>query len=60
MWGEAFAGAPAMGMAAAAAWLGGAPVGPVVQGRVKAETKVVVVTAVGYYGNVSAIVLRRP
>lgn len=60
LWGEAFAGSPAMGMAAAVAWLGGAPVGPIVQGRVKVDTRIVVVTAVGYYGNVSAVVLRRP
>ncbi|MFO0681646.1 MAG: beta-ketoacyl synthase N-terminal-like domain-containing protein [Sandaracinus sp.] len=64
MWGEAFAGSAAMGMAAAASWVSTdpervAPVGPLVQGRLRAETRVVVVTAVGYYGNVSAVVLRR-
>ena len=64
MWGEAFAGAPAMGMAAAACWVSADParrarVGPLVQGRVKDDTKVVVVTAVGYYGNVSAVVIKR-
>ena len=64
MWGEAFAGAAAMGMAAAASWVSldpdrRAPVGPLVQGRVKDDTRVVVVTAVGYYGNVSAVVIRR-
>lgn len=64
MWGEAFAGAAAMGMAAAASWVSADPervakVGPLVQGRVRDETKIVVVTAVGYYGNVSAVVIRR-
>jgi 3-oxoacyl-(acyl-carrier-protein) synthase len=64
MWGEAFAGAPAMGMAAATCWVSADPervatVGPLVQGRLKDETKIVVVTAVGYYGNVSAVVIKR-
>ncbi len=64
MWGEAFAGSGAMGMAAAASWVATEPdrsakVGPLIQGRLKSETKIVVVTAVGYYGNVSAVVIKR-
>jgi 3-oxoacyl-(acyl-carrier-protein) synthase len=64
MWGEAFAGGPAVGMASAVCWLASDPdrrakIAPLIQGRVKDETKIVVVTAVGYYGNVSAVVLKR-
>ena len=64
IWGEAFAGGPAMGMAAAASWVSldedrRANVAPLVQGRAKDDTKVVVVTAVGYYGSVSAVVIKR-
>lgn len=64
MWGEAFAGAPAIGMAAATSWVSTDPerraaVAPLVQGRVRDDTRIVVVTAVGYYGNVSAVVVKR-
>jgi 3-oxoacyl-[acyl-carrier-protein] synthase II len=64
MWGEAFAGAGAVGMVAATSWVSTDPqrvakVAPLVQGRVKDETKIVVVTAIGYYGNVSAVVIKR-
>jgi 3-oxoacyl-[acyl-carrier-protein] synthase II len=59
MWGECFAGAGALGMAAAVAWLEGVAPGPCVSGTARDENEVVVVTAVGYYGNVSAVVLKR-
>jgi 3-oxoacyl-(acyl-carrier-protein) synthase len=59
MWGECFAGAGALGMAAAVAWIEGIAPAPLVSGTPRAETKNVVVTSVGYYGNVSAVVLRR-
>lgn len=60
IWGECFAGAAALGMAAGVAFLNGTKIGPLVSGTAKAECKTVVVTAVGYYGNVSAVVLRTP
>jgi 3-oxoacyl-(acyl-carrier-protein) synthase len=59
IWGECFAGAGALGMACAVAWVGGVPPAPLVSGRASADTKTVVVTSVGYYGNVSAVVIRR-
>lgn len=60
LWGESFAGAGALGMAASVAWIEGAPVPPslVVRGVAPSSVRHVVVTAVGYYGNVSAVVLR--
>lgn len=57
IWGECFAGSAALGMAAGIAFLNGVTPAPLIQGTVR-ETKTVVVTAVGYYGNASAVVLR--
>lgn len=58
MWGEAFAGSAALAMASAVRWIEGATPGPLVRGEAPAAVKTVVVTAVGYYGNVSAVVIR--
>jgi 3-oxoacyl-(acyl-carrier-protein) synthase len=58
IWGESFAGAPALGMAAAVAWTEGAAPAPLVRGEAPSKLRTVVVTAVGYYGNVSAVVVR--
>ncbi|MDX2262448.1 MAG: beta-ketoacyl synthase N-terminal-like domain-containing protein [Gemmatimonadales bacterium] len=60
MWGESFAGAGALGMAAAVSWIEGITPAPLLSGRPSERTDVVVVTTVGYYGNVSAVVLKRP
>jgi 3-oxoacyl-(acyl-carrier-protein) synthase len=59
IYGEAFAGAGALGMAAAVAWLEGTAPAPLIAGRAPASIDVVVVTAMGYYGNASAVVLKR-
>ncbi|MFK7992117.1 MAG: beta-ketoacyl synthase N-terminal-like domain-containing protein [Sandaracinaceae bacterium] len=58
IWGEGFSGSAALSMASAVTWLEGATPGPLVRGEVEAVHGVVVL-AVGYYGNVSATVLRR-
>lgn len=60
--GETLGAGGTMGMAAALAWLGGVPVSKdlVVSGEVPARIRNVVVTALGYYGNASAVVLRGP
>lgn len=57
IWGESFSGAAALGMAGAITWLEGAPVGPLVHGDAPRDPATIVVTSVGYYGNVSAVVL---
>lgn len=57
MWGESYAGSAALGMAAAVLFIEGAPVGPLVRGDVLEEVTTVVITSVGYYGNVSAVVI---
>lgn len=58
IWGESFAGAGALGLASALAWIEGAAPAPLVRGEAPSKVDTVVVTAVGYYGNVSAAVLR--
>ncbi len=57
--GEAFAASAALGMAAGVAWLEGGQPGPLIAGRLPERIDNVVVTAMGYYGNASAVVLRR-
>lgn len=59
MWGECFAATGALGMAAAVAWIdGGARPGPIIAGEQRETTRTVLVMAVGYYGNVSAVVIK--
>lgn len=58
--GETLGAGGAMAMAAAVAWLGGATPSPVVRGTLRPETRTVLVTSVGYYGNASAVVMRAP
>lgn len=60
IYGETFGAGGALGMATALAWMEGAPVAPLVSGRAPERVRTVVVTAVGFYGNVSAVVLRSP
>ncbi|MBX7192432.1 MAG: hypothetical protein K1X94_10250 [Sandaracinaceae bacterium] len=57
--GEAFAASPALGMAAAVAWIEGTAPAPLLAGKLPAQIDVVVVTAMGYYGNASAVVIKR-
>ena len=58
--GETFGAAGAFGMAAALAWMAGAPVEPRVQGDAPDAVRTVLVNTLGYYGNDSAVVLRAP
>ncbi len=58
IWGESFAGAGALAMASAVRWIEGERPGPRVRGEAPSEVRAVLVTAVGYYGNVSAVVIR--
>lgn len=63
--GETLGAAGALGMLQALAWFDGAPVGPIVEaGRARFDDggapKRVLVVTVGYYGNVSAVVLEHP
>ncbi|MBK6691594.1 MAG: hypothetical protein IPG50_05240 [Myxococcales bacterium] len=60
--GETLGAGGTMGMAAATAWFAGAPPFPTLaEASPRAlAPKVVLVTSLGYYGNASAVVLRRP
>jgi 3-oxoacyl-[acyl-carrier-protein] synthase II len=49
-----------MAMAAALAWMGGARPTPIVRGTLRADVGTVLVTSMGFYGNASAVVMRRP
>jgi 3-oxoacyl-(acyl-carrier-protein) synthase len=60
IFGETFGGSGALGMAAAVAWFAGAPVGPMAEGGAPSKIRTAVVLTVGFYGNVSAVVLRAP
>ena len=57
--GETLGAGGAMGMAAAIAWLQGAPPFPIVSGNPARATspRKILVTSLGYYGNASAVVL---
>jgi 3-oxoacyl-(acyl-carrier-protein) synthase len=57
--GETLGASGALGMAAALAWFAGAPVSSLVSGTEPARVEHVLVTSIGYYGNASAVVLRR-
>lgn len=60
--GETFGAAGAFGVAAACAWFGGVPVTtPLLSGELpRDEVEHLVISTVGFYGNCSAVVLRRP
>ncbi len=57
--GETLGAGGCMAMAAAIAWLGGAPPAPLVRGNPKASgVRTVAVTSMGFYGNASAVVMQ--
>jgi len=56
--GESFGAAGAMAMVAALGWLAGRPVGPRIAGKPPARVRHVLVNTVGFYGNVSSVLLR--
>jgi 3-oxoacyl-[acyl-carrier-protein] synthase II len=58
--GETFGASGALGVALALSWFSGAPIGPMAEGRAPSNVRTVVVLTVGFYGNVSAVVLKSP
>jgi 3-oxoacyl-(acyl-carrier-protein) synthase len=58
--GETLGAGGAMGMAAALAWFEGAAPSAIIRGHAPRESRTVLVSAMGFYGNASAIVLRKP
>ena len=59
IYGETFGAGGVLASACALAWFDGVPVAPLVQGQVNGPVRHVLVTAVGYYGNASALILRK-
>lgn len=57
--GETLGAGGALAMAAALAWLGGAKPTPIVRGKIDRAIETVLVTSLGFYGNASAVVMRR-
>lgn len=58
--GETLGASGAMAMAAALAWLGGAPLAHVVRGTAPARARTALVTSMGFYGNASAVIMKAP
>lgn len=59
LWGETFGAAPALSMAAAVGFLSGVPLLPLLRGEAPREVRHVAITALGYYGNVSVVIMRK-
>jgi len=58
--GETFGASGAFALAQTLGWFEGAPIGPLVRGTVPSRVQTAVITSVGFYGNVSALVIERP
>ncbi len=58
IFGETFGAAGGLAMACALAWFDGVRVAPLVTGKAPANPRHIVVLAVGYYGNATAVILR--
>lgn len=58
LWGETLGAGGAFGMAAALSWMAGTSLGTPIGGKSKECFRHAVVTSVGYYGNVSAVILK--
>ncbi|MFO0735687.1 MAG: beta-ketoacyl synthase N-terminal-like domain-containing protein [Labilithrix sp.] len=59
IFGETLGAGGALAMAASLAWLDGAPASCLVAGTAPAKVATILVTSIGYYGNASALVMRR-
>lgn len=59
LWGETFGAAGALAMLASVSWLSGVKPAPLMRGELLRDVRTVLVTAMGYYGNVSVVILRK-
>jgi 3-oxoacyl-[acyl-carrier-protein] synthase II len=59
VWGETFGASASLSMAASLAWLGGVAPAPLLRGELARPVSTVLITAMGYYGNVSVVILRK-
>ena len=58
MYGETLGASGALGMAAVVGWFEGVPPAPLLQGDAAQPPSTVLVISVGFYGNVSAVVMK--
>jgi 3-oxoacyl-[acyl-carrier-protein] synthase II len=59
LWGETFGAAAALGMAASLAWFAGVKPRPLLRGDLVRQVRTVLVMAMGYYGNVSVVIVKK-
>jgi 3-oxoacyl-(acyl-carrier-protein) synthase len=59
LYGETFGASGALSMVCALGWLAGAQVGPLIRGSAPSQLNHVLVLTVGFYGNVSAVIVER-
>ena len=58
LWGETLGAAAALDMAAAISWLSGTRPAPLLRGHLSRPVRTLLITAIGYYGNVSVVAMR--
>ena len=59
LWGETFGAASAMSLAASLGWLAELPARPLLRGQVTRPVRTALVMSMGYYGNVSALIVSK-
>jgi len=59
LWGETFGAAAALGMAASLAWFAGTAPRPLLRGELVRPVRTVLVMTMGYYGNVSVVIVKK-
>ncbi|MDB4987934.1 MAG: 3-oxoacyl-[acyl-carrier-protein] synthase [Myxococcaceae bacterium] len=59
LWGETFGASAALSIAASLAWFSGVTPAPLLRGELTRSVRTVLVTAMGYYGNVSVVIVRK-
>jgi 3-oxoacyl-[acyl-carrier-protein] synthase II len=59
LWGETLGAAGTLSMAAGLAWLSGTTPAPLLRGALVRPVQTLLITALGYYGNVSVVIMRK-
>ena len=59
LWGETFGASASLGMAATLAWFSGVLPAPLLRGELRRPVRTALITAMGYYGNVSVVIVKK-
>jgi 3-oxoacyl-(acyl-carrier-protein) synthase len=59
LWGETFGASAALSVAATLAWFSGVPPAPLLRGELRRPVRTALITAMGYYGNVSVVIVKK-